>query len=141
MYFHCADARLNFTMRRRVLTTTKILAVALVGTSACNNASAPADAAAPATSSAAAHAPSAPPAQVASAPPVVDAKLEVLRGELASLKRADALSQLSHFRPLCDKDGYPLVGNLARKGDSPAHVEGGLDVSELCAEVRKKPGS
>jgi hypothetical protein len=40
---------------------------------------------------------------------------------------------MARYRPLCDKDGYPLVGNLSRKSPDP-----GLEPSELCAEVRKQ---
>ena len=74
----------------------------------------------------------------ASAPPVAsapaeDPKLLALRTELGTLKRDDALKQVEHFRPLCDANGYPLVGNLQRKAPDPE-----LMPSEVCAEIRKK---
>jgi hypothetical protein len=37
---------------------------------------------------------------------------------------------MSTFRPLCDADGYPLVGNIANK-------RGVYQPSKFCAEVRK----
>jgi hypothetical protein len=55
-----------------------------------------------------------------------------LRNELLDTEPAQALERIDHFRPLCDADGYPLVGNVATKGV-------GLQPSELCAEVRKLP--
>ena len=54
-----------------------------------------------------------------------------LRSELANTPPAQALERIDHFRPLCDADGYPLVGNVASKGV-------GLQPSELCAEVRNR---
>ncbi len=44
-----------------------------------------------------------------------------------------ALHHQPHYRPLCDRDGYPLVGNVMRKGPPVA-----LQPSELCAAVRAK---
>jgi hypothetical protein len=64
-----------------------------------------------------------------------DPKLLALRSELASLEKGKIFSNVARFRPLCDKDGYPLVGNLARKG-GPV----GSDPSEFCAQVRTKGG-
>lgn len=122
-------------MRRRALTTTKILAVAFVGTAACTKAGALPDPP-PSASAAMPARPSAATTAGAVDAAIEDPKLVALRTELADTKTADALANVAHFRPLCDKDGYPLVGNLARKGPAP-----GPEVSELCAAVRKKPGS
>ena len=41
--------------------------------------------------------------------------------------------QLARFRPLCDADGYPLVGNIATKGQTI-----GSQPSELCTLVREQ---
>jgi hypothetical protein len=46
-----------------------------------------------------------------------------------------ALKRKAHYRPLCDRDGYPLVGNVMRKGPPVA-----LQPSELCAAIRAKAG-
>lgn len=54
-----------------------------------------------------------------------------LRDELADESRDSAMARIAHYRPLCDEDGYPLVGNLARK--SPTYGP-----SELCAAVRER---
>ena len=59
------------------------------------------------------------------------AALESLREELVSTDRATALSRTQHFRPLCDEGGYPLVGNVYRKGPAPE-----IQPSAFCAEVR-----
>lgn len=60
-----------------------------------------------------------------------DPSLLLLRTELAGETRESAFAKQGHYRPLCDKDGYPLVGNMNRKG-------GGPQPSELCADVRAK---
>jgi hypothetical protein len=59
-----------------------------------------------------------------------DPKLLALRDELGTEDRASALAKAAHFRPLCDKDGYPLVGNVNRKA--------GVEPSAFCADVREK---
>lgn len=64
---------------------------------------------------------------------VEDPKLLQLRDEMFGMKREDAFAKAAHFRPMCDKDGYPLVGNLSTK--SP---DQGPQPSEMCAEIRKK---
>ena len=103
-------------MRRRVLATTKVLAVAaLAAVPACTKPEP-----SPITADNAG-------AGVASAVPITtdaraeDPKLVALRDELDAMKRGDALAKVEHFRPLCDEAGFPLVGNLARKApeDSP----------------------
>jgi hypothetical protein len=113
-------------MRRRALTTTKILSVALAMTPACTKPEVHPD---PGANTAAAmlSAPS------PSSAPSEDPKLLALRTELGALKRDEALKQVEHFRPLCDANGYPLVGNLQRKAPDPE-----LMPSEVCAEIRKK---
>jgi hypothetical protein len=67
------------------------------------------------------------------APPSSAAKADLLelRAQLAAAGRATAQAQLPKFRPLCDKDGYPLVGNLASKGDV-------YQPSQFCAELRTR---
>src|SRR5262245_16666202 len=72
-------------------------------------------------------------ASTASAPAIAGdpSALLALRGELQSQTEAQAMARLSHFRPPCDKDGYPLVGNLITKGPS------GYQPSAFCAAFRK----
>lgn len=55
-----------------------------------------------------------------------------LVGELVPLTATQALARLEHFRPLCDDEGFPLVGNVMRK----APVE--TQPSELCGLVRAR---
>ena len=78
--------------------------------------------AAPAAASPDAHAP----------PP--DAKVDKatldLRMDLIRAGRDKAQSDVSRFRPLCDKDGYPLVGNMANKGNV-------YQPSKFCSDARK----
>jgi hypothetical protein len=106
-------------MKPRVIAPYKVLAVALV-TAACGKTTAdPPE-----------------PAQPAPAPANEDPRLLTLRTELDHETRESAFAKQAHYRPLCDKDGYPLVGNLNRKGFA------GVAPSELCADVRaKKPSS
>ncbi len=62
------------------------------------------------------------------------AALVALRDELVQKKREEVTGSrvaLARYRPLCDKDGYPLVGNVTQK------VIPGYQPSEFCAEVRK----
>ena len=118
-------------MRRRVLTTTKILALALATMPACTKPEAKAEPTMPSAGASVSSAPLNPPPL----PGVEDPKLLAMRDDLAGMKREEGLASAARFRPLCDKDGYPLVGNLTRKVADP-----GLMPSELCAEVRKKPG-
>src|SRR4051812_159488 len=61
---------------------------------------------------------------------VVDRQLLTLRADLLRAGRDKAKAEIARFRPLCDKDGYPLVGNIASKGDM-------YQPSELCRDVRK----
>jgi hypothetical protein len=61
-----------------------------------------------------------------------DPKLLALRTELLAKDRSSAMAQSARFLPLCDKDGYPLVGNLIRKGDPVKYQP-----SQFCQEVRR----
>ncbi len=78
------------------------------------------------------------PAAASPTPPPPDHRvppaLLELRGRLAETPLADALKAGPTFRPLCDADGYPLVGNLATK--SPVLTR----PSAFCAAVRDAEG-
>ena len=50
--------------------------------------------------------------------------LQSLNEELSMTALRSALSQSSRFAPLCDENGYPLVGNIVSKG--------GTTASEFC---------
>ncbi len=120
-------------MRQRAIATTKILAIAFVTTAGCTKPEVLAEhpaVSAPAVASSA-------PATVSSAgggdAAVEDPKLIALRTELENGSPAEAVAKTAHYRPLCDKDGYPLVGNLARKSPEP-----GLEPSQFCADIRTK---
>ena len=63
--------------------------------------------------------------------PADNAALVALRDELDSAGHDAAMARVAHFRPLCDKDGYPLVGNLVRKGPS-------YGPARFCASVRDR---
>lgn len=54
-----------------------------------------------------------------------------LRSELLEAGHDRAQADLTRFRPLCDKDGYPLVGNMVGKRDV-------YQPSEFCSDVRKR---
>jgi hypothetical protein len=125
------------TMKRRVLTTFKILAVTVTA-AGCSRATAPEVRSEPVTAatSAPAEVPTAPALPAAETPapstttPEQDPKLLALRDELDRLNDSQASQQKSRFRALCDADGYPLVGNVMRKGPS------GAQPSFLCRLVR-----
>ncbi|HWM88803.1 MAG TPA: hypothetical protein VNO33_23290 [Kofleriaceae bacterium] len=57
-------------------------------------------------------------------------ELIALRGQLFNAGEQRARQQMQRFRPLCDRDGYPLVGNVLNKGEL-------YQPSQFCAEVRK----
>jgi hypothetical protein len=66
--------------------------------------------------------------------PARDSKLHSLREELYALDNEEqALAKKAHFRPLCDADGYPVVGNVMRKAS-------GYQPSRFCAAVRGNKG-
>jgi len=77
---------------------------------------------APATASPGAHTPP-PDAEVGR--PLIE-----LRSELIRAGHDKVQSDIGRFRALCDKDGYPLVGNIANKGNR-------YQPSQFCADVRK----
>ncbi|MBK8257985.1 MAG: hypothetical protein IPK82_35635 [Polyangiaceae bacterium] len=63
--------------------------------------------------------------------PEQNSPLALLRDELVSLGRIEkALLKKEHFRPLCDKDGYPLVGNVVT-GKGPQVMP-----SQFCSVLR-----
>ena len=76
----------------------------------------------------------------ASAPPPDDEvaqELLELRGTLAEEGEERALEHTSYFRPLCDADGYPLVGNMLPKdAEDMTPVLPPYQPSEFCAHVR-----
>ena len=78
--------------------------------------------AAPAAASPDAHAPP-PDAKVSKA--TLDLRMDLIR-----TGRDKAQADVSRFRPLCDKDGYPLVGNMANKSNV-------YQPSQFCSDVRK----
>ena len=67
-------------------------------------------------------------------PPPPDNKVPIallkLRDEASELKLPQLMAELPRFRPLCDKDGYPLVGNVGYKNERP-------QPSDVCAAVRQ----
>jgi Rieske Fe-S protein len=123
-------------MNRRMTQTCKILAVA-VAAAGCSSAAPPEARVEPPATATAAAAPTTPQETKVAAvpttppPPPEDPKLIALRSELASVDTKEAEQKKGHFRPLCDADGYPLVGNVVRKGDR------GVVPSLFCAFVRK----
>ena len=120
-------------MKKRVLVPIKILAFALsAGCTAPEPVKEPPRAAPEVATT---HSP--PPAATAEPEPkrdllidIGDPRINTLRAELARDK--NALDHAEHYRPLCDKDGYPLVGNLQRKG--PIEFE----PSQICRAIREK---
>ncbi|MBS2020358.1 MAG: hypothetical protein JST00_46305 [Deltaproteobacteria bacterium] len=67
----------------------------------------------------------------ASAPAAADAcdKLQ-LENELAGSMLEDAVGKRSHFRCLCDADGYPLVGNTLGKAITTP--------TQFCTAIRER---
>ena len=61
----------------------------------------------------------------------VPAALRELRADLIKAGHDKVQADASRFRALCDKDGYPLVGNLVGK-------RGVYQPSEFCSDVRKQ---
>ncbi len=140
-------------MKPRTLKTYKILAVALT-TAGCSSATGgevagkpviaaegsvsmgetPMPPARPAAEAAVALAPS-PRVTIAPEPTSQDPALLALREELYAQNADEALPTPAHFQPLCDKDGYPLVGNVMRKTPHP-----GFQPSAFCAGLRAQAG-
>jgi hypothetical protein len=54
-----------------------------------------------------------------------------LRADLMRVGHDQAQADLARFRPLCDKDGYPLVGNIANKKNV-------YQPSQFCGDLRKR---
>ena len=124
-------------MKPRVIATYKVLAVALATVSCGKTPTADPQSQQGPTSQQASAAPQAVPAAAPNPASIVsddkaDPKLLLLRTELDGETSESALAKQAHYRPLCDKDGYPLVGNVVRKG------RGGPHPSQLCADVRAK---
>jgi len=69
--------------------------------------------------------PTPPPADAAASRPLLE-----LRAQLLHAGHDKAQAEVARFRPLCDKDGYPLVGNVASKGDM-------YQPSAFCSDVRR----
>jgi hypothetical protein len=70
-----------------------------------------------------------PPADSQVAKPLRD-----LRAELMNAGRDKAQADIGRFRALCDKDGYPLVGNIANKSKM-------YQPSQFCSDVRASGGA
>lgn len=68
------------------------------------------------------------------APPPPDSKVKPallqLRTEAIGMAEDKVKEQLRHFKPLCDAEGYPLVGNIAVKGKA-------MQPSMICKLVRE----
>lgn len=60
----------------------------------------------------------------------VPKELLALRSKLAKAGKQKALKSPTTYRALCDEHGYPLVGNMLRKGNV-------YQPSEFCEQVRK----
>lgn len=64
------------------------------------------------------------------------AALKRLAMELREAAPADVGARLAHFRPLCNAQGFPLVGNLVTKSMSPE----AQPITAFCADVRTRIG-
>jgi hypothetical protein len=65
--------------------------------------------------------------------PVLLALRDELVGDVAvDERRPQVLAAAAHFRPLCDAEGYPLVGNVLRKTMKTLYQP-----KDFCADVRK----
>jgi hypothetical protein len=60
----------------------------------------------------------------------VSKEMRELRVHLLRAGHDKARADIGRFRSLCDKDGYPLVGNIANKSNM-------YQPSQFCADVRK----
>lgn len=136
-------------MRRRIRQPYKVLSVtALAVLPACSRPDAAAETdkgagaalTAPAATPAATPSPSTAGRVPPPAPdPAKDPERFKLVTEISRMPLSDAMKEREHFRPLCDADGYPLVGNLPTK--SPASAASDGPVATFCAEQRKMRGS
>jgi hypothetical protein len=71
-------------------------------------------------------------------PPVDDVApraLIALRSALFEAGEKGARADMDRFRPLCDAEGYPLVGNVSGKTKGP-NKEELYQPSQFCAAVR-----
>jgi hypothetical protein len=126
-------------MKPRTLQTFKILAVA-AATAGCTRTVGAEVGAEPAKPSVEAAAPLPPPDPQARAdrpiPPLPPGPAGValldLSRQVHDAGPEKAREQAAHFRPLCDKDGYPLVGNLMSKSGEQTYGP-----EEFCAEARR----
>ena len=80
-------------------------------------------------------------AAIAAGPPPdhkVSHELLELRGSLVSDNVESVLANVPHYRPLCDADGYPLVGNVLPKVDPETGITTNPTVqpSQFCTQVR-----
>lgn len=66
-----------------------------------------------------------PPPDAQVARPLLELRVQLLR---AGHDKAHA--EIARFRALCDRDGYPLVGNIANKNNM-------YQPSQFCADVRR----
>ena len=57
-----------------------------------------------------------------------------MRTELRAMTHENAVKALPRFRALCDADGYPLVGNIATKGEDDR-----IQPSEACRLLHAQP--
>lgn len=116
-------------MRPRTITVKKLLAVAAVSAVGCSKTEVRQEPPPPVPV-----APSAAPEAGAGDAQV--ASLVELQVELSSLSLEQAIAAGARFRPLCDAQGYPLVGNMARKG--PPDTAQPKPVADYCSAVRKQ---
>ncbi len=130
-------------MKPRRILSTKILVVAAVS-AGCGQSKAP-DASATTAASEAQRPPAPGVTQAGAASASSEAlmaeqiRLFQLQGELSALSVQEAMAQSQKFRPLCDEKGYPLVGNMARKG-GPDVAGKTATASEFCEALRaRKP--
>jgi hypothetical protein len=61
--------------------------------------------------------------------------LDQLAAELVETPPDQVIARIEHFRPLCDKDGYPLVGNPIK---TPPDQLYNFKPSTFCNEVRNR---
>ena len=62
-----------------------------------------------------------------------------LRDELVNAGERAALDDMPRYRPLCDAEGYPLVGNVLPKGSDESvfvYMDPTFQPSEFCKQVR-----
>ncbi len=72
--------------------------------------------------------------------PATPAHREAIRALTRELRQTDlaqAVQHMDRFRPLCDADGYPVVGNVMTK----AVPEPAPEAVAFCAEVRARAGA